>query len=145
MANSITPMAGSITPVSAIAPQAGMVSPQAIGNSLAAGGRGTTGNNFTQRLQNIINRASNPQGEIQVIGQTKIIADERTNSLLIFASKEDMKTIKEIISKLDIVLPQVGGIIGRIQRIGSRQGPIQELIIIAAECQRMLHPQPRIK
>ena len=65
------------------------------------------GSSFTQRLQNIINRASNPQGEIQVIGQTKIIADERTNSLLIFASKEDMKTIKDIVSKLDVVLPQV--------------------------------------
>ena len=66
-----------------------------------------TGNNFTQRLQNIINRASSATGEIQVIGQTKIISDERTNSLLIFASKEDMKTIKDIISKLDVVLAQV--------------------------------------
>jgi general secretion pathway protein D len=66
-----------------------------------------TGNNFTQRLQNIINRASSATGDIQVIGQTKIISDERTNSLLIFASKEDMKTIKDIISKLDVVLAQV--------------------------------------
>src|SRR4030095_1408756 len=33
--------------------------------------------------------------------------DERTNSLLIYASKEDMKTIKEIVSKLDVVLAQV--------------------------------------
>ncbi|HVM46873.1 MAG TPA: secretin N-terminal domain-containing protein [Candidatus Acidoferrum sp.] len=66
-----------------------------------------TGNNFTQRLQNIINRASNATGEIQVIGQTKIISDERTNSLLIFASRDDMKVIKDIISKLDVVLAQV--------------------------------------
>jgi general secretion pathway protein D len=66
-----------------------------------------TGNNFTQRLQNIINRASSATGEIQILGQTKIISDERTNSLLIFASKEDMKTIKDIISKLDVVLAQV--------------------------------------
>ena len=42
-----------------------------------------------------------------MIGQTKIIADERTNSLLVYASREDMKTIKDIISKLDIVLAQV--------------------------------------
>ena len=42
-----------------------------------------------------------------VLGQTKIISDERTNSLLIYAGKEDMKTIKEIVSKLDIVLAQV--------------------------------------
>lgn len=64
------------------------------------------GNSFTSRLQNIINRAAN-QGEIVVFGQTKMIADERTNSLLIYASKEDMKTIKEIIAKLDVVLAQV--------------------------------------
>ena len=61
---------------------------------------------FSQRLQNIINRASQ-QGEIQVLGQTKIISDERTNSLLIYASKEDMKTVKDIVAKLDVVLAQV--------------------------------------
>ncbi len=66
------------------------------------------GSSFTQRLQNIINRASTGgTGDIQVLGQTKIISDERTNSLLIFATKEDMKKIKEIISKLDVVLAQV--------------------------------------
>jgi general secretion pathway protein D len=64
------------------------------------------GSSFTQRLQNIINRASS-SGDIQVIGQTKIISDERTNSLLIFATREDMKVIKEIVAKLDIVLAQV--------------------------------------
>jgi general secretion pathway protein D len=67
---------------------------------------GRTGSSFSQRLQNIINRASS-QGEIQVLGQTKIIADERTNSLLIYAAKEDMKTIKDIVAKLDVVLAQV--------------------------------------
>jgi general secretion pathway protein D len=75
------------------------------------GGAGTPtraagANSFSQRLQNIIQRAS-ATGEIQVLGQTKILADERTNSLLIYASKEDMKTIKEIVSKLDVVLAQV--------------------------------------
>jgi general secretion pathway protein D len=66
---------------------------------------GTAGS-FTDRLQRIINRAS-VSGEIQVLGQTKIIADERTNSLLIYASREDMKVIKDIVSKLDVVLAQV--------------------------------------
>ena len=61
---------------------------------------------FSDRLQRIINRAS-VSGEIQVLGQTKIIADERTNSLLIYASRDDMKTIKDIVSKLDVVLAQV--------------------------------------
>lgn len=66
---------------------------------------GATGS-FTDRLRNIINRAS-VSGDIQVLGETKIIADERTNSLLIFATREDMKMIKDIVSKLDVVLAQV--------------------------------------
>lgn len=63
-------------------------------------------NSFSDRLSRIINRAA-VSGEIQVLGQTKIIADERTNSLLIYASRPDMKVIKDIIAKLDVVLAQV--------------------------------------
>jgi general secretion pathway protein D len=66
---------------------------------------GTAGS-FSDRLRNIIQRAS-VTGDIQVLGQTKIIADERTNSLLIFASEADLKMIKDIVSKLDVVLAQV--------------------------------------
>jgi general secretion pathway protein D len=74
----------------------------------AAGGAGG-GGTFSQRLQSIIQRAAagGTQGEIQLMGATKIIADERSNSLLVYATKEDMKTIKDIISKLDVLLPQV--------------------------------------
>ena len=75
------------------------------------GGLGGTGgrSSFANRLQNIVNRAGTGggAGDIVVLGQTKIIADERTNSLLIFANREDVKTIKDIIAKLDVVLPQV--------------------------------------
>ena len=46
-------------------------------------------------------------GQFQLFGQTKIIADERTNSLLVFANDDDMKMIKNIINKLDVVLAQV--------------------------------------
>ena len=82
----------------------GGINPQGTTSTTAGG----TGPSFTQRLQNIINRASGSgSGEFQILGQTKIIADERTNSLLIFANHEDMKMIKNIVSKLDIVLAQV--------------------------------------
>jgi type II secretory pathway component GspD/PulD (secretin) len=37
----------------------------------------------------------------------KVLADERTNSLLVYAGKEDMKRIKEIVSTLDIVAAQI--------------------------------------
>ncbi len=82
------------------------VYPQATGTQQAAPGAAGGAGTFSDRLRNIINRAST-SGDIQVIGQTKIIADERTNSLLVFATREDMKTIKDIVSKLDIVLAQV--------------------------------------
>ncbi len=87
---------GSTTPGSTFGQQ-GTTTPATTAN------RGTS---FTDRLQNIIRRAS-ASGEIQVLGQTKIIADERTNSLLIFATKQDMEMIKKIVSQLDVVLAQV--------------------------------------
>ncbi len=75
-------------------------------------GTPTTGSTFQQRLMNIINRASSPTSSggsstIQVFGQAKIIADERSNSLLVFATKQDMDAIKQVINKLDVLLSQV--------------------------------------
>ncbi len=66
----------------------------------------SSGTSFNDRLQNIIRKASS-SGDIQLLGQTKIIADIRSNSLLVFATRQDMATIKEIIDKLDVVLAQV--------------------------------------
>jgi general secretion pathway protein D len=66
----------------------------------------TRGASFQDRLRNIVQKASS-SGDFQILGQTKIIADERTNSLLVFAGKQDMKMIKDIIKKLDVVLAQV--------------------------------------
>ncbi len=64
---------------------------------------------FTQRLQSIMRHAGvgSGSGDIQLLGPTKIIADQRSNALLVFASREDMATIKDIVSKLDVLLPQV--------------------------------------
>jgi general secretion pathway protein D len=68
---------------------------------------------FQDRLRQIMNRAQGPGGsgagggEFQLLSNSKIIADERTNSLLVFATREDMAIIKDIISKLDVVLAQV--------------------------------------
>jgi general secretion pathway protein D len=69
---------------------------------------------FQQRLLNIINRAGAPSGgggggqqQIQLFGQTKIIPDESSSSLLIYATRPDMDVIKGIIAKLDVPLAQV--------------------------------------
>jgi len=80
----------------------------AAGGLGSAGGAGRT-STFGDRLQQIVKNASGSgaPGEFRILGQTKIIADQRTNSLLVFASKEDMKMIKKIIGELDIVLAQV--------------------------------------
>lgn len=60
---------------------------------------------FQNRLSNIVNRAA--AGDFQILGDTKIIPDERTNSILVFANKRDMAMIKQIIGKLDVVQAQV--------------------------------------
>jgi general secretion pathway protein D len=73
-------------------------------SSAATSGRSS----FQQNLSSIVKSASQGgSGQFQLFGMTKIIADERTNSLLVFANDEDMKMIKIIIAKLDVVLAQV--------------------------------------
>jgi len=42
-----------------------------------------------------------------VFGTAKIIADERSNSLLVFATRADMERIKHVVSQLDVLLSQV--------------------------------------
>jgi type II secretory pathway component GspD/PulD (secretin) len=66
----------------------------------------SSGSTFSDRLNNIIRKAS-ASGDLTILGSTKIIADIRSNSLLVFASRQDMEMIKDIIAKLDVVLAQV--------------------------------------
>ena len=78
----------------------------------AANPNGTPSSNtpFQQRLLKIINQAGGAAGEqqpIQIFGQAKIIADERSNSLLIYATRQDMDAITNVIGKLDVLLSQV--------------------------------------
>jgi general secretion pathway protein D len=82
----------------------GMAAPGGI--TQPGGAMGTPGGSFTDRLNNLIRKAS-ATGELQLFGQMKIITDERSNSLLIFATRQDLDMIKSVISKLDVVLAQV--------------------------------------
>jgi general secretion pathway protein D len=61
---------------------------------------------FGDRVRNLISKAAG-SGDFSILGETKIIADIRSNSLLVFASRQDMEMIKDIIAKLDVVLAQV--------------------------------------
>ncbi|MEK7707144.1 MAG: secretin N-terminal domain-containing protein, partial [Verrucomicrobiota bacterium] len=84
----------------------GATTPGALGSPT---GTPSSGASFSDRIRSIISRASSATGtgDLQIIGVTKIVADERSNSLLIFASRQDMAMIKDIVSKLDVVLAQV--------------------------------------
>jgi general secretion pathway protein D len=73
-----------------------------------------TNPNATSNAWNILDqstrdilRAAVASGEFQNMGQSRIISDERTNSLLIHATRQDMRTFKEIISRLDHPLGQL--------------------------------------
>lgn len=88
---------------------AGGVQPGGI-NTGAFGAAGANQSSFQQRLQQIVNRAAQGgggQGSFQILGDVRIITDDRTNSLLVFANVQDMETIKQVIAKLDVVLAQV--------------------------------------
>jgi general secretion pathway protein D len=83
-----------------------------LGTTANPNGTPSSATPFQQRLMNIINRAGSSGGgggqePIQIFGQAKIIADERANALLVFATRQDMDQIKEVISKLDVLLSQV--------------------------------------
>src|SRR5439155_1192777 len=74
--------------------------------TIGTGAAGTlsAGGTFSDRLNAIIKRAATSSGDLTIIGQTKIVADARSNSLLIFATRQDMAMIKSIVEKLDVVL-----------------------------------------
>ncbi len=84
--------------------QPGVIQPGAVTPTT---GTPSATSSFTERLQQIIRRAASATGELQILGTTKIVADERSNSLLVFASRTDMEMIKDIVAKLDVVLAQV--------------------------------------
>lgn len=75
------------------------------GNPAATGGAAPS---FTDRVRSLIDRASGGKnGEFQILGETKIIADERMNALLVFANHQDMEMVKKVVKELDVVLAQV--------------------------------------
>jgi len=99
------PGVGGYSPGSTSIP--GQVNP--MGNNPAGTPSSTA--SFSDRINQIISRASKTStsgsGEFQIIGPNKIVADVRSNSLMVFASRQDMITIKKIIAQLDVVLAQV--------------------------------------
>lgn len=74
------------------------------GQNLA--GQTGTQQSFNQRLQGLSNRMGG-SGQVELLGDARIVPDERSNSLIVFASKEDMQMITNIVAKVDRLLAQV--------------------------------------
>ena len=75
----------------------------------AGGGNPAGGTAFANNLNRIVARAAGAGagGSAPLLGDAKLIPDERMNSILVFANKQDMALVKDIISKIDIIQPQV--------------------------------------
>ncbi len=89
--------------------RAGSLGANTGGNAANPGSLRNTGTPVGNRLTSAVNRAAGggAAGDFVLIGNAKIIPDERSNALLIFAERADLIMISNIISKLDVVLPQV--------------------------------------
>src|SRR5439155_9436944 len=66
----------------------------------------TPGASFQDRLRQIVNRAAGTS-EVQLLADARIVPDERSNSLIVFANKQDMQMITNIVAKVDVLLAQV--------------------------------------
>ena len=79
-------------------------SPPSLGSTATAGAN----QSFAARLRTVVNGISGGSPDFKLFtGITKIMPDERSNSLLVFANESDLKVIKRLISQLDVILPQV--------------------------------------
>jgi len=72
------------------------------------------------------------QSELEKMGLRQVEADERSNSLCVVAAKPEMIALKEIIARLDFVLPQI-----------LIEGVIMEFVINDSNAKHHIEIQPR--
>ena len=85
--------------------QFGGVQAQQAGTT-AAGMQPGGSTSFQQRLQQIVSRAAG-DSEIELLSDARIVPDQRSNSLIVYANRQDMAMITNIVSKVDVLLAQV--------------------------------------
>lgn len=69
---------------------------------------GAAQTSFQSRLSQIARRAAaGAEEEVQLLEDARIVPDERSNKLLVFANKRDMEMITNIVAKVDELLAQV--------------------------------------
>jgi general secretion pathway protein D len=84
--------------------QRGIVQPYQAATPTPAGAAGQT--TFQQRLQQIVSRAASGD-QVEILSDARIVPDERSNSLIVYANRQDMTMITNIVSKVDVLLAQV--------------------------------------
>jgi general secretion pathway protein D len=78
------------------------VNMQRLGSGM--GGMGT----FQSRMGNIMGRAAGTSQQVSLLmDSAQVIPDERSNSLIVYATKRDMEVITNVIAQLDFLLPMV--------------------------------------
>ena len=61
---------------------------------------------FSDNLRRVISRAAEEE-EVELLSEARIVPDQRSNSLLIFANRHDLNIITNMVSKVDQLLAQV--------------------------------------
>jgi general secretion pathway protein D len=82
--------------------QRGMVQPYQVAAPTPTAAQTT----FQQRLQQIVSRAATGD-QVELLSDARIVPDERSNSLIVYANRKDMTMITNIVSKVDVLLAQV--------------------------------------
>ncbi len=77
---------------------------QAARTQTSGGSNSTT---FQDNLRRVISRAASDEEEVELLSKAKIVPDQRSNSLLIFADRQDISMITNMVSKVDQLLAQV--------------------------------------
>ena len=77
------------------------------GNSGSNASVSSNRSSFQDRLRQVIDKAADGEEEIELLANARIVPDERSNSLLIFANKQDLTMITNMVSKVDVLLAQV--------------------------------------
>lgn len=81
------------------------VNMQRLGSGM--GGMGGVGT-FQSRMGNIMGRAAGGNQQVSLLmDSAQVIPDERSNSIIVYATKRDMQVITNVIAQLDFLLPMV--------------------------------------
>lgn len=68
---------------------------------------GTAASQFQQRLRSIVQRAQGDEEPEPLLGNANIGYYERSNSLLVRGTREELEKVKQMVKELDVVQPQV--------------------------------------